>query len=161
MRTYKHFIITAAGLGAGCLAALLLFPQTAHGVVAALVQVVNTSANPVPIEDIDNGARSPLQISKDFTLAATASPCTSVMVYSVPSVPSRRLVIETVSFNADSLNSDNGATLDITTTAGGNRATHRFATIPVPFNFFSIHGVHWILNQPSIRLYADPGTDIS
>lgn len=159
MRTIKHFL-TVAALGSGCVTVLMLLPKAAQGVVAALVQVANTTANPVPVEDIDNGARSAFQISKEFPFGMTSS-CTSITVYTVPATPPKRLVIELVSFNADTSDSNNGATLDLTTTAAGNRTTHRLGTIPVPFSFFSTHGVHWIASQPSIRVYADPGTDIS
>jgi hypothetical protein len=51
---------TLTSLGGVLLAALLiaaLAPKATRGVAAALVQVTNTPANPVPNRDIDNGPR--------------------------------------------------------------------------------------------------------
>jgi hypothetical protein len=45
----KFVRITLMGVGGLALAGLLLMPKAAHGVVATLVQVANTSANPVPV----------------------------------------------------------------------------------------------------------------
>jgi hypothetical protein len=57
MRVSKRAMITAGSfLLAGALGSVL-FPHAAHGIVAALVQVTNTSANPVPTQAVDNPAR--------------------------------------------------------------------------------------------------------
>src|SRR5271166_3899951 len=44
----KFVKMTLMGIGGVALAVLLLTPKTAHALVAALVQVTNTTANPVP-----------------------------------------------------------------------------------------------------------------
>jgi hypothetical protein len=52
--------------GAGALAGILaiaIAPKTAHGLVAALVQVSNTTANPVPTQDIRGSASQILELS--------------------------------------------------------------------------------------------------
>jgi len=53
----KFVRITLMGIGGAALAVLLLAPKTAHAVVATLVQVVNTTANPVPNLDTDRKDR--------------------------------------------------------------------------------------------------------
>jgi hypothetical protein len=164
MRTIRQSLITGLSVVAIGFAAILLFPKTAHGVVAALVQVVNTPASPVPIQDIDAGAHAPYQISQGFGPIATSLPCVTITLYSVPvSTPPKRFAIETVTFEADSESTDNGATLDLSTVSGGAGATHRFGTTPVPYTasiFPTKFAAHWYLSNPSVRLYADPGTNI-
>jgi len=63
MRFAKRFLMVA---GAGALAGILaiaIAPKTAHGLVAALVQVSNTTANPVPTEDIRGSASQILELA--------------------------------------------------------------------------------------------------
>jgi hypothetical protein len=62
MRFAKRFLMVA---GAGALAGILaiaIAPQTAHGLVAALVQVSNTTANPVPTADVHGSAAQILEL---------------------------------------------------------------------------------------------------
>lgn len=63
MRFAKRFLMAA---GAGALAGILaiaIAPQAAHGLVAALVQVSNTTANPVPTQDVRGSAAQILELS--------------------------------------------------------------------------------------------------
>jgi hypothetical protein len=59
MRVSKRVMITAGSFLLAAALGFVLFPNAAHGIVAALVQVTNTAANPVPISDI---TKSPAQI---------------------------------------------------------------------------------------------------
>jgi len=59
----KFVKMTLMGIGGVALAVLLLTPKTAHALVAALVQVTNTTANPVPNLDTERNARIPYQSS--------------------------------------------------------------------------------------------------
>src|SRR4029077_11897834 len=52
MRVSKRVMITAGSFLLAAALGFVLFPNAAHGIVAALVQVTNTAANPVPISDI-------------------------------------------------------------------------------------------------------------
>jgi hypothetical protein len=54
-------------------AVMLLVPKAAHAVVAALVQVVNTTANPVPNLDTERNARIPYQSNVFVTTKAGIS----------------------------------------------------------------------------------------
>ncbi len=69
----KCFRITLMGIGGFALAGLLLVPKAAHALVATLVQVVNTTANPVPNLDTERNARIPYQ-SSQFVSASSAGP---------------------------------------------------------------------------------------
>jgi hypothetical protein len=63
MNFAKRILMVA---GAGALAGILaiaIAPKTAHGLVAALVQVSNTTANPVPTEDIRGSASQILDLA--------------------------------------------------------------------------------------------------
>lgn len=75
-------------IGGFCLAALLiaaLAPKATHAVVAALVQVANTSANPVPNRDVDNPARDTFQASFDSSCTASGLTLISCTGLTVPS----------------------------------------------------------------------------
>lgn len=65
-----------SALGGILLAALLiavLAPKTTRGVVAALVQVTNTTSNPVPTLDADNPAYQPASLQIPLASAASTS----------------------------------------------------------------------------------------
>jgi hypothetical protein len=73
--------------GAGALAGILVIaiaPNTAHGLVATLVQVSNTTANPVPTQDIRESASQILELSCP-TYQEGNAPC----VQDDPNNPSR------------------------------------------------------------------------
>ena len=53
----KTLTYGAAALAAGAL--ILATPRAAHAIAATLVQVTNTTADPVPNKDVDNPARHP------------------------------------------------------------------------------------------------------
>jgi hypothetical protein len=76
----------------------LLAPKTAHALVATLVQVVNTTAQPVPTRDVDNPAYEPFVRTLCAGVAANCGG-TQGTSFTVPttganSSPVRRLVIE-------------------------------------------------------------------
>jgi hypothetical protein len=68
----------------------LLAPKTAHALVATLVQVVNTSANPVAVEEV----RNPVQASGGGTVTGP----TNFVLYVVPT--GKRLIVEHFSSEA-------------------------------------------------------------
>jgi len=70
----------------------LLTPRVAHAVVATLVQVANTTANPVPNQDVDNSARNFYQSFQ------TTSSCPNVCAVTFAAVPTgKRLIVQHVS----------------------------------------------------------------
>ena len=93
-----------AGLGGILLAAILiaaLAPKATRGVAAALVQVANTSANPVPNRDIDNGPRQGVTLVAGFVGDTKLLPLIDaadrfgVTPYTVPA--GKRLLVQFIS----------------------------------------------------------------
>ena len=71
--------------------AALVTPKTAHALVATMVQVVNTTANPASILDADAATRTPYQVTK--AAVCSAASCN----FSFPAAPTgTRLIIENV-----------------------------------------------------------------
>jgi biopolymer transport protein ExbD len=92
------------GVGAILAAALLLVlasPKSAHALVATLVQVANTTANPAVTLDADKATRIPYQSSSQGVDAITGGPCNGVdanCVFGLITAPSGyRLVVENIS----------------------------------------------------------------
>jgi hypothetical protein len=92
MKTLKNFV---SGIGSFALAAMfvaLVAPKAVHAVVATLVQVVNTTANPVPNLDTERNARIPYQHT------AQSSSCSINCQFNMPAVPAGyRLVAQNAS----------------------------------------------------------------
>ena len=70
----------------------ILSPRVAHAVVATMVQVANTTANPVPNQDVDNLARNFFQSTN------SAGGCSGTCVVTFAVVPTgQRLIVRQVS----------------------------------------------------------------
>src|SRR5580700_1363886 len=70
----------------------IMSPRVAHAVVATMVQVANTTANPVPNQDVDNPARNFFQATN------SAGGCSGTCVITFSAVPNgARLIIRQVS----------------------------------------------------------------
>jgi hypothetical protein len=129
----------------GLLAVVVLVavaPKAAHAVTAALVQVTNTSANPVPNRDQDNPALQPFQFLAQPDTRGTGFNQAETD-FKVPA--GKRLVIE---FASAGVAAGNGS-VGIETTAGGNLAAWYFIDAPSPVFTRVFH---------STRIYADPGS---
>jgi len=86
----RTFQIAAGLLAVGALG--ILSPRVAHAVVATLVEVANTTANPVPNQDVDNAARNFYQATN------STGGCSGTCVVTFPAVPgSKRLIVQQVS----------------------------------------------------------------
>jgi hypothetical protein len=91
------------GLGAIVLAAVLIAlsaPKATHALVATLVQVVNTSANPVPTQIVNNPARQAVVLTTNVTIFDGAIIASGAFqdnsgTYTVPA--GMRLVVESTS----------------------------------------------------------------
>src|SRR5579862_9604794 len=93
----KFIKMTLVGIGGVAVAALLLTPKTAHALVAALVQVTNTTANPVPNLDTERNARIPYQSAYVFSQSTTGDAVRTITFTAVPS--GYRLVAQNASAN--------------------------------------------------------------
>jgi hypothetical protein len=86
----RTFQLAAGLLAVGALG--ILSPRVAHAVVATLVQVTNTTANPVPNQDVDNAARNFYQAT------SSTGGCSGTCVVTFPAVPAgKRLIVQQVS----------------------------------------------------------------
>jgi len=94
----KHSVMTAlGGLLLVVLAAPLLAPKTVHALAATLVQVTNTSANPVINQDMDNPGRNPYYQTVNC-VSQTTNQCLA-QFSTVP--PNKRLVVEYIASSVD------------------------------------------------------------
>src|ERR1700760_272083 len=124
----KNLKPTLTGAGSAVLAMLVLStlaPKAAHAVTAALVQVVNTSANPIPNRDQDNPAQQPFQFLAQPDTRGTGQNQASTNI-SVPA--GKRLVLDYVSAG---IAAGNGQVW-VETTAGGSLAAWYFIGQPSP-----------------------------
>jgi hypothetical protein len=58
MNFTKRLLMVSGAVALAAMVGVILTPKAAHGIVATLVQVVNTSANPVPTVSTDSHART-------------------------------------------------------------------------------------------------------
>lgn len=72
----------------------IVTPKAAHAVVATMVQVVNTSANPVPNSDTERMARIPYQSTYRTTVCTNVTNC---FFQFTPAPSGYRLVVEHIS----------------------------------------------------------------
>src|SRR5271166_2298151 len=68
MKFAKRSLMVAGMLSLAVLIVAVLAPNTAHGLVAALVQVTNGSSNPIPIEDLDSPGRNIAMVTGQVTV---------------------------------------------------------------------------------------------
>jgi hypothetical protein len=137
MKFVQRLFMGIGGLAAFGVALTLVSPK-AHALVAALVQVANTPANPVPNQDVDFPARHPYQ----QTCSAAAPDANGSLLCNMPIVPpNTEVVIQSVSMLVEG----SPIVSQIQTTGGGVQAG---MVIPLVNN---------IANQP-LTLYIDPGT---
>jgi len=159
--------------GAVTLAAILsasIAPKAAHALVAALVQVTNTAANPVPTLDINTPAEEPFQTQLCFGFGAFANQCLAPQIFTVPSTTTdganvKRLVIEDFSGGCETSQTSGNTfveSISLQTSVNENTVNSvssitAFAPVaPPPLPAISRDQ---IFSQP-VRLYADTGSFI-
>jgi hypothetical protein len=128
----------------------IIGPRAVHAAVAALVQVANTPANPVPIVATDNPALQPY--------AANAQ-SSGVALGFAPAPGGKTWVIETMSLFCFS---DNGSTISPAQTTdirlilstGGTSIQYTFVPTLLPSN-------QELIVDQTIRAYADPNTFVN
>lgn len=159
----KKLLIVAGSVTLAGILAVAMVPKAAHAVAAALVQVTNTTANPVPNLDVNTAAEEPLEAILCFDSGngeCAALPLPNFFV--VPTTTTdglsvKRAVIEDLSGNCGGP-SVQVEGLAISTFVKENivtasQAAAAVAISPQTGNNFVIFG------QP-IRLYADAGAEI-
>jgi hypothetical protein len=123
----------------------LVTPRTAHALAVALVQVANTSADPVPNKDVDSAGRHPFASS--CSIADGNQECF------LPAVPANtEYVIQTPTVVLQAGTTPAPQSLgEFQTTAGGTTAT--VANFPLVNS-----GGEFGSATESLTAYSDPGT---
>ena len=131
---------------------------TAQSAVASLVQIVNTSANPVPTQDTDDGARQPVVINTTVDNNPNANQGITFGIYTVPA--GKRLVIEYVTTV--------GYVTDPEHIIGVQVQVHGFAQNDGPFiaipltasPAFYLSSSHYFAASQPVVMYANPGDSL-
>ena len=136
--------VTGAVILAGCILAMVA-PKAAKAIVATAVQVVNTTAAPVPNKDVDQPGRHAF-------VQSCAQPINSNHCSMQPPVPAGSVfVVQTIS--ADQL--DNDATPAVLYYSTTTNTVNNTVTLPVVAEYnFPQHA----LTLANVNLYQDPGT---
>jgi hypothetical protein len=157
MRFAKRMLMVA---GAGALAGILaiaLAPKAAHALVATLVQVANTTANPVPNKDVDNPDRATAVDQFCIVTGTAGSPgfeCDTTAFFTVPA--GQRLVLEQLEAACTTPEGNSLYGGDIEFSEGGNSTLHPFA-LGSPATHAGV--TSYVLNQ-QVRYYVDAGSPI-
>jgi hypothetical protein len=148
---FVGFIMFAAAL------VTALAPKAAHALIATLVQVTNTSANPVPNKDVDNPDRSTvvdLYCVAPGLAGFTAVGCDTTSSFTVPA--GQRLILEQLDAQCVTPegNALYGANMNFT--GAGTGYLHPFA-LGSPATHSGV--TNYVQNQ-TIRYYVDSGSPI-
>ena len=169
MRFMKRLLV---GIGAVALAGTLLTllaPKAVHAAVAALVEVANTPANPVPNADVNAPGEEPLQTQICLTTPISSDCGSTPSGFVVPATTSdglsiKRLVIEQISASC----SETGTVTSLQAYLGFQMNENQvngsaFPGIiylpftPTPGNL----GAKNPVSSATTRAYADPGTEVT
>ncbi len=161
MNFAKRLVMVAGAVALAGTFGALLAPKAAHGIVATLVQVVNTSANPVPITgsvtDAENPGHSPLRLSFSLTVRNGFGSLFDNFAAQVPD--GKRLVVEYVSVSCFVLSSAgvDVATLDLNVSenTGPNSSVSHAIPLPVTKSVTASLGSNRYFASQLVQLYAD------
>ncbi len=155
---------TATTLGGIFFAALLiaaLAPKATRGIAAALVQVTNTSANPVPTVAADSPANFPVGVQLcTSNTGECPNPSFIVPMTTSTGLPVKRLVIENVSGTCSLTPgiTDFLLVLEVPNPGSFNLFSFSFPLVPAsPNNSAGL----FVLGGTAVRIYANPGDRIA
>jgi hypothetical protein len=160
MNIIRKAVTTLGGVFLAALLIAALAPKAAHGIAASLVQVANTSANPVPTVAADNPADFP------FVGFICTGDCGTRLAssFNVPlatstGVPVKRLVIEDVYVNCFGPTPGGAglAELLVPTPADGSGPQGETAEYLLAMTVADNNGVA----HAAVHIYADPGATIT
>ena len=122
--------------------------------VTGTVNVANLGGSTLPVHDVDNPARQPLQVD----IIRVPFPIPNPILFTVPD--GKRLVIEYVSADIQAVNAacTTSPRFALTTTAGGTTLAHFF--YPENTGTLSDGNRAFGLSRQT-RIYADPNTDVT
>src|SRR5437867_3289252 len=153
MNKCKNYLSTAVSFVVLVSALVLMNPSTSHSQTSNKdVRVVNTTAEPVPVRDVDN-ARQPFQEVALVVIPASSSSASST--FTVPA--GKRLVIEYVSGNNTLFAGQKLRGAFILTYVGGQYQRHYLLIHHgEPYNNTNEEFV----TAQEMKAYADPGTQV-
>jgi hypothetical protein len=97
MRFARRLLMVAGAVALAGILGVAVAPKAAHAIVATLVTVTNTTANPVGTSDANNGAFQPVR----FVISVNDNAGAASLVGTGPTVPAnKRLVVENISVYA-------------------------------------------------------------
>jgi|ERR1700683_221919 hypothetical protein len=153
MNILRRAVTTLGGVFLAALLITALAPRAVRGITATIVEVTNTSANPVPTVSADANFPYEAFLCSGFECGLTPTS------FSVPSatttgVPVKRLVIEDLNANC----------------LGGGNAVELVLPPSVDNNGLTLLAYPFLLNPPSsgesfgratVRIYVDPSATVS
>ena len=141
VQSFRPYLI---GIASACAVLAVGLSREVHAVASALVTIVNTSANPVPVAAVDD------RVTQAFGFRTFPN----VRAYSTVVVPAgKRMVITSVS----GFNNGNGSAsdLEIDLVSSGQGNAHRIS-FAAPQSSTSLR----YLSNSNVFLVADPGTTV-
>jgi hypothetical protein len=145
--------ITKAACGA-MLLLLLAFINVGHAVGASPPSNVNVLNTPLPVHEVANPASQPFQAYVSFSIASGSTSSGPIVLLGVVP-PGKRLVIEYVTMLGESGSGKMAAWIS-TTVAGVSAQHYLVLTEQGP-----LYGVPAFAASQPMRVYADPGTEVT
>jgi hypothetical protein len=158
MQSAKRYVLTAASFALALTLFAVINPRAAHAFVATLVQVANTSANPVPNRDVDQPSNEP------FSWEGIGSTSSNIS-FVVPTTTNdgrtvQRLVIEHVSSVCFGVSSPLPALRLAANGCFSSAGACVGSGTEIFFPYTPIASNQQSLSTP-VRLYVDPGQSLS
>ena len=141
VQSFRPYLI---GIASACAVLAVGLSREVHAVASALVTIVNTSANPVPVAAVDD------RVTQAFGFRTFPN----VRAFSTVTVPAgKRMVITSVS----GFNNGNGSAsdLEVDLVSNGQGNAHRIS-FAAPQSATSLR----YLSNSNVFLVADPGTTV-
>jgi hypothetical protein len=167
VKTAKQFFIVSAAFVLATTTFTIIAPKTAHAVIATLVQVANTSANPVPTQAIgttaisgavanaDDPARNSVTLAFIFDFP-DGQPRAFKTIYTVP--PGHELVLDYfTAFTSLPQGGDTISSFQIYCPGQNQTPIARFKPEIADESFIASTG--YMVNQ-HLQLYCDPGSQV-
>jgi hypothetical protein len=151
MKFVKSLLIGTGSVVLAGFVLTLLAPKAVHAVVATAVQVMNTSANPVPNKDVDQPGRHPYTTGCSHNNAPTAS---EVTCDTVATPVTSELVIQGVNLFFFPSGTAVPTFLFVQVVTNGTTTTFNLASVASP------DGIYYF-SALTTPLYADPGSTIT
>jgi hypothetical protein len=162
MNLIRKALTTLGGILLAALFIAALAPKATRGIAAALVQVTNTSANPVPTVAADSPANFPFAAPICFQIPLTCGGAQSFIVPTTTStgLPVKRLVIENVSGTCFLSPGVSAFVLMLSAPIAGSNSPLPFAFPLVPASPSNSPGA-FVVGGSTVRIYTDPGDTVS